>query len=42
MTKNCYIKNMKYIALNDTIIEKLQAVVKIDTRHKSRARAQAF
>jgi len=33
---------MKYIALNDTIIEKLQAVVKTDTRHKSRARAQAF
>ena len=33
---------MKYIALNDTIIEKLQAVVKSDTRHKSRARAQAF
>ena len=33
---------MKYIALNDTIIEKLQAVVKTDTRHKSRTRAQAF
>ena len=33
---------MKYIALNDTIIEKLQAVVKSDTRHKSRTRAQAF
>ena len=25
---------MKYIALNDTIMEKLQAVVKTDTRHK--------
>ena len=33
---------MKYIALNDTIIEKLQAVVKTDTRHKSRTRVQAF
>jgi len=33
---------MKYITLNDTIIEKLQEVVKTDTRHKSRARAQAF
>ncbi len=33
---------MKYIALNDTIIEKLQTVVKSDTRHKSRTRAQAF
>jgi len=33
---------MKYITLNDTTIEKLQAVVKTDTRHKSRTRAQAF
>ena len=33
---------MKYIALNDTIIEKLQAVVKSDTRHNSRTRAQVF
>ena len=35
-------KSMKYIALNDTITEVLQAVVKTDTRHKSRMRAQAF
>jgi len=33
---------MKYIALNHQIIEALQTIVKIDTRHKSRARAQAF
>ena len=33
---------MKYIALNHLIIEALQTIVKTDTRHKSRARAQAF
>jgi len=33
---------MKYIALNHQIIEALQTIVKIDTRHKSRTRAQAF
>ena len=33
---------MKYIILNDTIIERLQIIVKTDTRHKSRIRAQAF
>jgi len=33
---------MKYIALNETITEKLEAVVKTDIRHKSRTRAQAF
>ena len=33
---------MKYIALNHQIIEALRTIVKIDTRHKSRTRAQAF
>jgi transposase len=33
---------MKYIALNDEIIEELKIVVKTDARHKSRKRAQAF
>ena len=33
---------MKYIALNNQIIEELQTIVKTDTRHKSRTRAQAF
>lgn len=33
---------MKYIELNNTIIEALQTIVKRDTRHKSRRRAQAF
>jgi len=33
---------MKYITLNHPIIEALQTIVKRDTRHKSRARAQAF
>ena len=33
---------MKYIALNHPTIEALQTIVKTDTRHKSRARAQAF
>ena len=33
---------MKYIALNHQIIEALQTIVKIDTIHKSRTRAQAF
>ena len=33
---------MKYITLNNTTIEALQKVVKTDTRHKSRKRAQSF
>ena len=33
---------MKYITLNQPIIEALQTIVKTDTRYKSRARAQAF
>lgn len=33
---------MKYIELNHEIIEALKTVVKTDTRHKSRKRAQAF
>ena len=33
---------MKHITLNQQIIEELQTIVKRDTRHKSRARAQAF
>lgn len=33
---------MKYITLNNKTIEVLQTIVKRDTRHKSRARAQAF
>jgi len=33
---------MKYITLNSQIIEALQTIVKKDTRHKSRTRAQAF
>jgi transposase len=33
---------MKYITLNNQTIEALQTIVKRDTRHKSRARAQAF
>jgi transposase len=33
---------MKYITLNDSIIVKLQTIIKTDTRHKSRTRAQAF
>jgi len=33
---------MKYIALNHEIIEALKIVIKTDTRHKSRKRAQAF
>ena len=33
---------MKYITLNDSIIEALQTVVRTDTRHKSRTRAQVF
>jgi len=33
---------MKYIALTDTVIASLQQIIKIDKRHKSRTRAQAF
>jgi transposase len=33
---------MKYIALNHPTIEALKTIVKTDTRHKSRKRAQAF
>ena len=33
---------MKYIALNNPIIKALRAIVKNDSRHKSRKRAQAF
>ena len=33
---------MKYIALNNSIIEALKTIVKTDARHKSRTRAQAF
>ena len=33
---------MKYITLNNSIIEALKTIVKTDTRHKSRTRAQAF
>jgi transposase len=33
---------MKYITITEQITEALKAVVKTDTRHKSRARAQAF
>ena len=33
---------MKYIALNSPIIEALRTIVKKDSRHKSRRRAQAF
>jgi transposase len=33
---------MKYITLNNQTIEALQTILKTDTRHKSRTRAQAF